>query len=116
MRKVKDIVKPAGQNVILAHRLLKNSIKHNEYILMSEDFFELMGEYENMEFESGVENCEGIGKVNTRVYYPNPAEDGSGFAASIWDKINLRAKLAADPFQRLFRLRGDREFKSLSGL
>ncbi len=116
MRKVKDIVKPAGENVILAHRLLKNSIKRNEYILMSEDFFELMGGIENKEFEARVEHCEGIGKVNTRVYYPNPAGDGSGFDASIWDKINLRAKLAADPLRRLFRLQGDREFKSLSGL
>ena len=116
MRKVKDIVKPAGENVVLAHRLLKNTIKRNEYILMSEDFFKLIGIKENMDFEAGVENCEGIGKVNTMVYYPNPASDGFGNVASIGDKINLRAKLAADALQKLFRLRGDREFKSLSGL
>ena len=116
MRKVKDIVKPAGEHVILAHRLLKNTIKRDEYIMMSEDFYKLSGEIKKDEVEARKENCEGIGKVNTRVYYPNPAEAGTGFAASIWDKINLRAKLAADPLQRLFRLRGDREFKSLSGL
>ncbi len=116
MRKVKNFVKPAGEHVVLAHRLLKNTVKRNEYILMSEDYFELMGGMENEEFEARVENCEGIGKVNTRVYYPNPAGDGSGFDASLWDKINLRAKLMADGLQRLFRLQGDREFKSLSGL
>ena len=116
MRKVKNFVKPAGEHVVLAHRLLKNSVKRNEYILMSEDYFKLMGGFEDKEFEAGVENCEGIGKVNTRVYYPNPPAEGDRFDASIWDKINLRAKLAADPLLRLFKLKEEREFKSLSGL
>ena len=116
MRKVKNIVKPAGEHVVLAHRLLKNTVKRDEYILISEDYFKLTGGIENIEFEARVENCDGIGKVNTMVYYPNPAAGGSGIDASIWDKINLRAKLAADGLQRLFRLQGAREFKSLSGL
>ena len=114
MRKVKNRVKPAGEHVILAHRLLKNTIKRDEYILMSEDFFKLRGGIENEECEARVENCEGIGKVNTKVYYPNPPTGFSGIDASIWGKISLRAKLVADGLLRA--LRPKQEFKSLSDL
>ncbi len=116
MRKVKHIVKPAGEHVVLAHRLLKNSIKSDEYILATEAFMELAGEFDGKEFESRTENCEGIGKVNTRVYYPDPASAISAREASILNKINLRAKLAADTIQRSIGLAGHRDFKSLTDL
>ena len=110
MRKVKDMVKPAGEQVILAHRLLKNTIKRDEYIMMSEDFFKLSGGIKNDECEARIENCEGVGKVSTMVYYPNAAANSPGFDASIWDKIRLRAKLG------LFKRKEEQEFKGLVGL
>lgn len=116
MRKVKNRVKPAGEQVVLAHRLLKNSIRSSEYILATEYFIDLAGVIDGKEFESRAEQCEGFGKVNTRVYYPDPASAMPAHEASVLNKINLRAKLAADNVQRSIGFRGAREFKSLTDL
>ena len=75
MRKVREIVKPAGENVILAHRLLKNSVKGDEYIMMSEDFFNLSEGVKNEDCQIHEEKYEGIGNVKSRIYYPNPLTD-----------------------------------------
>lgn len=116
MRRVKNRVKPAGEQVVLAHRLLKNSISSNEYILATEDFIDLAGEIDGKNFESRSEICEGIGKVNTWVYYPDPASAMPVREASVLGKINLRAKLMADTVQRSIGLRGANVFKSLTDL
>ena len=41
--KVKDIVKPYGSDVIKIHRLLKNKVPVNEYILLTNDAFKYYG-------------------------------------------------------------------------
>lgn len=63
--KVKDIRKISGENVILAHRLLKNSIASNEYILMTKDFSQKTRglDLEEQGFELCTEDCEGLGSV-----------------------------------------------------
>ena len=116
MRKVKDIVKPAGEEVILAHRLLKNSLKGDEYIMMSENFFNLSGGIENEEHQTHVEKYEGIGSVKTMVYYPNPPADLSHITATLWDKIAARTRLTIGLLQWLFMWRRLQDFKSLKGL
>jgi len=67
--KVKDIQKISGENVILSHRLLKNSVPSDEYILMTSAFAEKCQSlsYENNGFEQHTENCEGIGPVQVVV-------------------------------------------------
>ena len=42
--KVKDFKKPHGTSVIKAHRLLKNNVGSDEYVLISEDLVELWGD------------------------------------------------------------------------
>ena len=64
----------AGEDVIVAHRLLKNSIASKEYILMTERFCQLSGGVPGGMHESRVEDCEGIGKVPVKVYYPATSE------------------------------------------
>ncbi len=64
----------AGEDVIVAHRLLKNSIAGREYILMTERFYQLSGGVPGGMHESRVEDCEGIGKVPVKVYYPATSE------------------------------------------
>ncbi|MCH9044575.1 MAG: DUF2652 domain-containing protein [SAR324 cluster bacterium] len=116
MRKVKDIVKPAGENVILAHRLLKNSVKGDEYIMMSEDFFNLSGGIKNEECRLHEEKYEGIGNVKTMIYYPNPLTDFPDIKATLWNKIAARAKLGVGTLQWIFRRNSLEDFKSLEGL
>jgi len=67
---IKDHKKLMGKDVILAHRLLKNNIKSNEYSLITENF---LNDYEENNFQnhfnwaemqSGKMNYEHIGDVN----------------------------------------------------
>lgn len=64
--KVKKMQKISGENVILAHRLLKNSIPSNEYILLTSSFVEKCEalDLSSIEFQNYTERCEGIGPVN----------------------------------------------------
>ena len=67
--KVRDIQKISGETVILAHRLLKNTIPSDEYILMTRTFADrcrtLLGGEEAL--VPHTEDCEGIGPVEVLV-------------------------------------------------
>lgn len=56
----------AGEDVILIHRLLKNSVPAREYILMTKAFHRLAGSPEGA--EARIETAEGIGQVPVRVF------------------------------------------------
>ena len=62
-----------GMDVILAHRLLKNSVPSPEYVLMTEAAYNRLGDFEKLTPERQTEYCEGIGVVETVVIYP-PAQ------------------------------------------
>ncbi|MFT5415739.1 MAG: hypothetical protein ACI915_002055, partial [Gammaproteobacteria bacterium] len=57
----------SGADVILAHRLLKNSLESHEYLLLSEQAFALMGQHLPGEFDSYEEAYEGFPNVQTHV-------------------------------------------------
>jgi len=61
--------KVSGSHVILAHRLLKNSVPAKEYLLMSEAAYSLMGRQMDCAFVQGVESYDGFGPVDTFVRY-----------------------------------------------
>jgi len=110
---IKQIQELAGETVILAHRLLKNSIKQDEYILLSDAFYRLSGGLEGQKAERRSENCEGLGKVDVVVYYPayGPTDDHPA-SRSFWDKIKMNLKLDVYLLKRL--LRGpSREYRNL---
>jgi class 3 adenylate cyclase len=67
--KIGGVDKVSGPDVILAHRLLKNSVPDKEYLLMSESAYRSIGSHMEGEFLSGRENYEKLGKVNTYVRY-----------------------------------------------
>ncbi len=58
-----------GMDVILAHRLLKNSVPSPEYVLMTEAAYNWLGDFHQLEPEKQTEYCEGIGVVETVVIY-----------------------------------------------
>lgn len=62
-----------GMDVILTHRLLKNSVPSPEYVLMTEAAYNRLGDFEKLTPERQTEYCEGIGVVDTVVIYP-PAQ------------------------------------------
>jgi hypothetical protein len=53
--------------VILAHRLLKNSIPAHEYVVVTDQFLRSLGELPGPTPESRREQCEGIGEVTEEV-------------------------------------------------
>ena len=69
-----------GMDVILAHRLLKNSVRSQEYVLMTESAHHWLGDFQYMEPERQTEYCEDIGAVETVVYYPAAQSGGAAQA------------------------------------
>jgi len=61
----------SGSDVILVHRLLKNSAGHDEYILMTEDAYHDVAFPQHLQVEKGLEEYEHLGEINTLVYYPH---------------------------------------------
>jgi class 3 adenylate cyclase len=60
--------KIAGEDVILAHRLLKNSIPGQEYVAVTGHFLGLLGNHGGAPPEMRRERCEGIGDVPIAVF------------------------------------------------
>jgi len=74
IKKVRQFEELAGADVIVVHRLLKNTVPSNEYILMTQAFHELSGGFAGQTAEARVEACEGVGAVPVRVYYKEGGE------------------------------------------
>ena len=69
MNQFKEI---AGQDVILAHRLMKNSIGVSEYMLFTKSFSEIMDLNPLGTIEERIEKYDGLGSVDCSVFYPDP--------------------------------------------
>ena len=70
IQRVKTFEKLFGTDVILAHRLLKNTVPSKEYVLMTAETYSSVGEFHQLKPDTRRENCEGIGNVNVVVFYP----------------------------------------------
>jgi hypothetical protein len=71
-------VKHSGPEMIVAHRLLKNNISNNEYLLITEKLLEQAGgptEQDELEWASSSEEYASIGKVDYRFALLNKARE-----------------------------------------
>ena len=66
MIKVKNIIKPYGREVIQIHRLLKNQVPVQEYVLFTENMF---GLYQDNMIENWTKNTEIYDSRNLNYYY-----------------------------------------------
>lgn len=75
--KVGRFVKQSGTEMIVAHRLLKNSIDNNEYLLMTEKLLEKAGddasESVDLKWASAAEEYSSLGKIQYRFALLNEA-------------------------------------------
>lgn len=69
-KKIRQFEELAGEDVILIHKLLKNSVPANEYILMTDAFHQLVGDFDDLPSEIRIENCDYLGEVTVHVTYP----------------------------------------------
>jgi hypothetical protein len=100
--KVHNIQKISGEDIIMAHRLLKNSIPSNEYILATASFFDRVSQpFNTANFEKHCENCEGIGPVNVMVRNFESLETEHKVVSN-WTKLKFFMKIERYMFTRLF--------------
>ena len=66
--KVRQFDELVGGDVVLVHRLLKNSIEAREYLLMTDSFYRLAGDLRGLSGVAQMEHCEGIGLTGVRVF------------------------------------------------
>lgn len=71
IKKINQFKEIAGQDVILAHRLMKNSIGVSEYILFTKPFTEIKSLDSLGLVEDRMENYKDIGQVDCKVFYPD---------------------------------------------
>lgn len=69
IKRVRQFEELAGEDVILIHRLMKNSIPSREYLLLTQRFHALLGD-DAPEGAAHREDAEGVGEVALRVVKP----------------------------------------------
>lgn len=71
IRQIHKFEELTGENVILVHRLLKNSVPSREYILATEAFHQMAGGLPFGNGEARDEKYDDLGTVKVQVFYPN---------------------------------------------
>ena len=66
-RRIRQFEELTGEDVIVAHRLLKNSVTLPEYVLMTEAFHRLLADFDDSAGETRIEACDELGNVPVRV-------------------------------------------------
>ena len=101
--KVGQFQKVAGVDVIKAHRLLKNSVAEDEYILATSDFNKLANNIGTLDPHPRKEKYDDIGSVDVVVYYPETTTaESKPVSRSIFQKIGMSMKLDFYLLKRLF--------------
>lgn len=96
---VKDIEKISGEDIITAHRLLKNSINSDEYILATNSFFDKFQNTDKTGFKKHVEHYEVLGSVHGMVKNFEP-EEVKNIPVSKWKKYQFKMKLGLHMLRR----------------
>lgn len=90
---IENFSKLSGPDVILVHRLLKNSIKADEYLLMTERSFLEMSKYYTFESDKGLERYEDLGEIKVYVHYPNLIKPDKEETADEYYKVSFYKKM-----------------------
>jgi hypothetical protein len=105
--------KVAGEDVILAHRLQKNSVPEKEYVLETEAFNQIAGDPDGVRQEVRTEQYEDVGPVRVRVSYPGEgAWTAQGVRRSLLSKLRMSWRNDVYYLRRLFQ-RAPRAFQNL---
>jgi len=120
IERIERFEKLFGIDVILVHRMLKNSIPDHEYVSMTDPMYAAFGDFYGLTPERHKEDLEGVGTVEMLVFYPSrlPATQHSIEAESsqpaisktfTW-KVNMHARTLLD-LLGVYRIR--RVFRNL---
>jgi len=96
---IKSFVKLFGIDVIVVHRMLKNSVRSKEYVMMTESLYRQLGDFFALNPEKRREEFEGVGKIETVVFYPPQEMIGvagvrsAPARATFWQRLARWAKM-----------------------
>ncbi len=102
-----------GLDVIIIHRLLKNSVQAREYVLMTNPMLNSIKDFFGLQPERRHETFEGVGEIETIVFYPDQLplksrEDGTQarliFTSTFLDRLAWRILLSYHTVLDRFRL------------
>jgi len=69
---IRNQKKPYGSDIVLLHKLLKNDVKYNEYMLFTHEYLEEnieeLSKFSTVNFEDGMGDYKGFGLVNYRYF------------------------------------------------
>ncbi len=116
-KRVRQFEELAGESIIVAHRLLKNHVQREEYVLVTQAFDRTAGGQPGRQGTPMVEDCEGIGQVQTVVYEPDRSEPlPPPPKVSRIGKLSQLARLMGYALMRKLKMLREREFPNLAGL
>ncbi len=102
--KIHKTEKLFGIDVIVVHRMLKNSVPSNEYVMMTDGAYAEINDFFGLKGERFIENFEGIGETNTIVFYPDEelyskaAEMKAKKSYSIFERLLWKTILSKNTF------------------
>jgi class 3 adenylate cyclase len=109
---LRQFTKVAGEDVILAHRLLKNSIPSDEYVLMTQAFLDACPGVTTSDLERRVEVVEGLGAVDVHVLDLQRTEEVVGVPRPLSRRLGMFATIDGYWISRFFRGR-PRRYRNL---
>ena len=99
LNQVGDFSVLSGVDVITVHRLLKNSVDGNRYMLMTESAYRDLQPPDGFEVEEGVEEYD-IGTLNTFVHFPTIPEDETMDIHGNFSDDNVAVKILRHEIQK----------------
>ena len=91
--RVFNFLELAGLDVIIAHRLLKNSVASDQYMLMTEAARHDLEFDEPIQLTTGSETYEDIGRINTFIYIPHDEQTSARNEISFTTRFTRSWKL-----------------------
>ena len=114
LKKIQQFEEIAGEDVIIAHRLLKNSVPKKEYVLVSQSAYELSGNLDNRVPEKRVEKYD-VGAVPVNIWYFE--KELEQIRLSYWIRFKKHWELTIYFFKRWFKIYTPQAaYNSLKGL
>ncbi len=108
---VKDIRKISGSEVITAHRLLKNSIESDQYLLMTRAFYQMI---DGEELEPSEEAYEGLGTIPVFIKNLDPDKPIKRSPQGLLAKIRRHLKTNLHAYGRLLGLKKAKSYQNMA--
>ena len=105
IKKIRQFEEIAGEAVILVHRLLKNSIKSNEYWLLTDAFADQLSAKHLADFSKIIENIKSFGKISLNLlefHSPEPKNAVTESRSKIYNWVAQAAYHTKPSFKRFF--------------